>query len=121
MRSSSNAANGVRTHTVRLEGKEVVLINFGRYISNSTIPLDWGKENGLIPAPDDTPSAIQKAFPDLHHEIGVEEMGVVSLIKHHSEIPSAWWYKKASGVGFVLREEWMHGWRSGYWFVFSRE
>lgn len=103
------------------KNKEIILVNFGKAVSSETA-IAWGKEQGLRPKSPRACLAVGERHPNLHRDLGLNEMVVVSLapcsFEGRQQFVCCWWRgseRSASLCWLAL------GWRASFWFAFSRE
>lgn len=105
-----------------VEEHEIILVNFGKTITNGQFALDWAKPFGLLPADPRKVFAVGEHKPMLHRELGFSAMVVVSLEECSFEgdrrVPLAWW--DGGRRGAVL--DWfVDDWYGNRWFAFVRK
>lgn len=106
---------------VETKDEEVILVNFGRSMSLEDV-LAWGREQYLRPKTPRACLAVSEHCLNLHQDLGLNEMAVVSLVPCSFEVEqrvvSCWWRRSERGA----RLRWFtHGWYTHDWFAFSRE
>ena len=105
-----------------VEEKEIILVNFGRTISDTKVAVDWGKQNKLRPANPRQTFAVGEYKPKLHRELGVNSMVVVSpdecTFDGYRRVCDVWWddTDRFCGLSWDGLE-----WNADYWFAFVRE
>ena len=105
-----------------VEEKEIILVNFGKTISDTRVAVEWGKQHGLRPASPRPVFAIGEHKPQLHRELGVNAMAVVSPEECSFDVVRrvciVWW----SDADRHCNLRWFgHEWSAYYWFAFVRE
>ncbi len=105
-----------------IEGKEVILINFGRTISDTQVAVDWAKQYKLRPASPRPVFAIGEHKPQLHRELGTNSMAVVSpdecTFGGGRQVCSVWWSDASRDCDL----DWCaYEWLADCWFAFVRE
>ena len=102
--------------------KEIILVNFGKTIPNSQFALDWANPYSLRPASPRECFAIGEHKPQLHRELDMNPMAVVSLedcvFGGLWRVCCVWWggSERVAGLSWFA-----YGWHGSYWFAFVRE
>ncbi|MDO8517950.1 MAG: hypothetical protein Q7S26_01505 [bacterium] len=102
--------------------EEIILVNFGRYIDDIQVAVDWGKEQKLRPEDPRGTFAVGEHKPRLHRELGLSVMAIVSPQECSFEgrrfVCRVWLfgalrycYLRWYGLGFL----------DYFWFAFVRE
>ena len=105
-----------------IEDREIILVNFGKTIPNVQHALDWAEPFGLQPEGPRSIFAIGEHKPQLHKELEVSAMAVISTVECSFEgsrsLPHVWWYEAERDA----RLGWFgDGFDDYYWFAFSRK
>lgn len=102
--------------------KEIILVNFGRTISDTKVAVDWGKQYKLRPANPRQIFAVGEHKPELHHELGMNPMAVVSpdecFFVGYRQVCFVWWRgsRRYCDLRWFARD-----WSANSWFAFVRE
>lgn len=101
--------------------QEIILVNFGKYISSEDV-IEWGRGQKLRPATPRSCFAVGEHILNLHTDLGVEYMAVVSLVQcsfgGSQRVCGVWRGRSGRGVGLC----WFGSdWSGSYWFAFVRE
>ena len=79
----------------QVEEREVILVNFGKTIQNGQYALNWATQFGLKPSDPRKVFAVGEHKLELHKELDVDAMAVVSLVPCAFEggqrVPFSWW------------------------------
>ena len=102
--------------------EEIILVNLGRYIDDTQVAVDWGKTQKLRPDDPRGTFAIAEHKPQLHRELDLSYMVIVSpaecSFEGHSRVCNVW----LDVANRHCRLNWYgHGWDDRYWFAFVRE
>jgi hypothetical protein len=102
---------------------DIILINFGTYVSDNAPAHAWGKEQKLPPASPRAIFALGSHAPKLHEELGQPNGLAVGCLEecHFSgrrRVPGGWW-DGAERLAYLDRP--VSGWYAYCWFAFSRE
>lgn len=102
--------------------REIILINFGKEISNADIAFAWGKEHKLISASPRSIWALGKHKPQLNTELEQNVLAVASLeecaFSGDRRVPCGWWGGGERRAFLDLPD---HRWYDHCWFAFVRE
>src|SRR3989344_3809810 len=90
--------------------KDIILANFGRgSVTPSEKALDWGRAQGLRPITPRGDFALAEHKPNLHRDLGLTVMAVVSLVVCYlageSRVCYSWWV----GAGHEAGLDWFAG------------
>lgn len=105
-----------------VEEKEIILVNFGRTIPDTQVAVDWVKQYKLRPASPRPVFAIGECKPQLHRELGLDSMAVVSpeecTFDGGRRVCHVWW----GGADRDCYLDWYDDeWDADFWFAFVRE
>lgn len=104
--------------------QEVILVNFGRYISSENV-LAWGKEQKLRPASPRTCFAVAEHCSNLFYDLILEWMTIVSLVKcsfeDRQQVCGVSWGRSGCEANLYWFDRFDHGWSGDCWFTFVRE
>jgi len=101
----------------------VVLVNFGiGSLTENAKVLTWGKDNHLQPATPRTCFSLAKRYQDLHSNLGLKFMSIISLVAcsftGSQLVLGVWWDR----FGREVILEWFgRAWRDDCWFAFVCE
>jgi hypothetical protein len=105
-----------------LKEREIILVNFGKTILSSRYALDWANSYGMRPEDPCGIFAIGEHKPQLHRELNIDAMAVISLeacsFEGEQHVCGVWWSasERLASLGWFGR-----GWDTNFWFAFSRE
>jgi len=103
--------------------RDIILASFGLgSFTSSEKALEWGEAHGLQPITPREAFAIAEHRPNLHRDLGLGFMSVVSLLTcsfaGESRVCYSWWdgAKREADI-----HRFTHSWSGGGWFGFVRE
>jgi len=104
-----------------LKEREIILVNFGNTVFTQ-YTLDWAKPIGLRPEGPRGVFAVGEHKPQLHRELNVEAMAVISpepcAFEGKARVCRVWWGTSRR----LARLDWFeYTYADGCWFAFSRE
>lgn len=104
------------------EVREIILVNFGKTIPDTQYALDWAKPYGLSPEKPRGVFAIGEYKPQLHRDLVLSAMAVISPVPCSFEgerrVPYVWWRDTKR---FAYLDWFDNDWGDYCWFAFVRE